>query len=433
MSEFFSNLPRLKFGSLGILSQVGRGGPGRLVAIAGVGLLMIGVVVGASLIHRHAAVESTVAKLPPINPLPGGLQSNPAQDALLRRHGREKAQEAEAKHESYTPPIAASKPLKIVDQAPQATEVGFDQLSSPPPPPARVQEAKEALVEAAREVAPVPFPRPAYTPPEEAHIERVAATAPNDDAEYKRAVADLFKQWETTPPRTDVVMTPADLGKAAAPRTQVEETADRIAPGAGEPTPGSRAQRTVLVPAGRGIYAHTVLSVNSDTGGPIVLEADSGPLAGDRMIGTFSKNERDRLIVRIMTVEHRGQPIEVRGLVIAPDSMETAVASSVDEHYLERFVLPAAAAFVSGLGQAVALSNSTTQVSPFGGTITQYGSLNFKQQAAVAGGAAAQQISQTLQQETPKGPTVNLAANVSVGVMFLSDVLAPAPSGAVYK
>ena len=46
----------------------------------------------------------------------------------------------------------------------------------------------------------------------------------------------------------------------------------------------------VLVPAGRGIYAHTVVAVDSDTNGPIVLEADTGPISGDRMIGTFSKS-----------------------------------------------------------------------------------------------------------------------------------------------
>jgi intracellular multiplication protein IcmE len=117
----------------------------------------------------------------------------------------------------------------------------------------------------------------------------------------------------------------------------------------------------------------------------------------------------------------------VHGLAIAPDSMETAIASSVDEHYLERFALPAAAAFVSGLGQAIALSNSTTQLSPYGGALTSYGPLNFKQQAGIAAGAAAAQVGQTLQQETPKGPTVNLAANVGVGVIFLSNVVIAAP------
>jgi intracellular multiplication protein IcmE len=102
--------------------------------------------------------------------------------------------------------------------------------------------------------------------------------------------------------------------------------------------------------------------------------------------------------------------------------MEEAVATSVDQHYLERFVLPAAAAFVSGLGQAVALGNSTTTVSPFGGTTQTFGPMTFKEEALVAGGAAAQAVSGAMTSSIPKGPTVHLAANVSVGVMFLSNV-----------
>src|SRR5208283_3941970 len=174
----------------------------------------------------------------------------------------------------------------------------------------------------------------------------------------------------------------------------------------------------VLVPAGRGIYAHTILAVDSDTNGPIVLEADTGPIAGDRMIGTFSKSG----IVRVETVEHRGKALEANGIVVAPDSMEEAVATSVDQHYLERFVLPAAAAFVQGLGTAVAMGNSTTTVSPFGGTTQTFGPLSVKQEALVAGGAAAQAVGNAMTASIPKGPTVHLAANVSVGVMFLSNV-----------
>jgi intracellular multiplication protein IcmE len=140
------------------------------------------------------------------------------------------------------------------------------------------------------------------------------------------------------------------------------------------------------------------------------------------MIGMFSKSGNDRLIVKIQTVEHRGKTLEANGIAVAPDSMEEAVATSVDQHYLERFVLPAAAAFVEGLGQAVALGNSTTSVSPFGGTTQTFGPLTFKQEAMVAGGAAAQAVGNAMTASIPKGPIVHLAANVSVGVMFLSNV-----------
>ena len=61
-------------------------------------------------------------------------------------------------------------------------------------------------------------------------------------------------------------------------------------------------------------------------------------------------------------------------------------------------------------------------MSPFGGTTSTIGPLTFKQEALVAAGASATAVSTALSAETPKGPTVHLAANVSVGVMFLSNL-----------
>jgi intracellular multiplication protein IcmE len=350
--------------------------------------------------------------MPNINPFPGGMMGTPAADALLLRHGAENAEKAAKAGQSYTPPIRASESLRLVPAIEEADLAPSVAAATYSPPPA---------------VGPVTPPPPEYVPPEasqiQPYIEQVNATTTGDDSEYKHALNDLFKGFEGHAPRTDLVLTPAaDVDGELAPHTRYDQAPSGVSRPAAVPP---RAPiETVLVPAGRGIYAHTVLSVNSDTGGPIVLEADTGPLAGDRLIGNFSKNERDRLIVRVTTVVHRGQAIDVRGLVVAPDTMETAVASSVDEHYLERFALPAAAAFVQGLGQAIALSNSTTQITPYGGAITSYGPLNFQKQAGIAAGAAAAQIGQTLQQETPKGPTVILASNVGVGVMFLSNVAA---------
>lgn len=296
-------------------------------------------------------------------------------------------------------------------------EMGLDVPAAPKPAPAPVRVASLDV-----DVHPVAVPPPAYVAPERhgpppARIEQISASSVTEiDPEVKKALNDMFSGWEGHPPRTDIVLTPAVLNG--------EEGAGRAAtaPGRAVAAPAREVDQVVLVPAGRGIYAHTVLSVNSDTGGPIILEADTGPLAGDRMLGTFSKNQGERLVVRVTSIEHRGKSLQVAGLVVAPDTMETSVASSVDEHYLERFALPAAAAFVEGLGQAVAMSNATTQVSPFGGTTTTYGALNFKQQAAVAAGAAAQAVGGALQASTPKGPTINLASNVGVGVVFLSNV-----------
>jgi intracellular multiplication protein IcmE len=431
VSDLFSKIPLLA--QLREFNQGGRGGPARIVTIAMVGMSMAALLVGVSSISHPNLPESSVAKMPEVDPLPGGLHSNPAQDALLKRHAQTQAEKALASGTSYTPPLPAAAPLRLVDRREP------EDLAAAEPPPAPA-------------VVPIPEPAPLYVPPErpreEARVEQVAASEPAsssagaNEEQFKQAVADLFKQWEGRPPRTDLVLAPTtdvrdDLAPGQGARVEPRATSALSAP----PTQQQQrpAAETVLVPAGRGVYAHTVLSVNSDTGGPIVLQADTGPLAGDRMIGTFSKNQAvgalfgdtERLIVRINSIEHRGQTINVRGLVIAPDSMETAVATSVDQHYIERFALPTAAAFVAGLGQAIALSNSTIGYTPFGGMIQSYGKLDFREQAGIAGGAAAAQIGQTLQQQTPKSATVFLAANAGVGVIFLSNVVAAPETASV--
>jgi intracellular multiplication protein IcmE len=424
MSLIPSSHSRFAWFQTGLFGGAGRGGPGRLVAIGGVLACMVGGAFLLSVRHGNGPPVSQVTKMKPGNLLPGGTQGTPAQDALQKKDSQEKARAAEEAHKSYTPPIPSSTAFT----GPLPGEVGMGAPVAPDASIAKPMPPAPAIV--------TPAP-PTYTPPEHAVFERpageneisgarvtkiAAGDVGGDETseegkssreQRQRAIGDLVNSWSSRPPQTTVVIEPTSLKQGAD-----DPLAKVGAKGADSGVTSGR----VLVPAGRGIYAHTVIAVDSDTNGPIVLEADTGPISGDRMIGTFSKSGNDRLIVKVETVEHRGAPLEANGVVIAPDSMETAVASSIDEHYVERFVLPAASAFMSGLGQAVALGNSTSTVSPFGGTTQTFGPLTFKQEALVAGGAAAAAVSTALSAETPKGPTVHLAANVSVGVMFLSNL-----------
>lgn len=403
----------------GIFGGAGRGGPVRLVVIGGTLAAGIGAAAYLSAHNNVRPLASQVTKMKPGNLLPGGTQGTPAQDALQKVDSQEKAKAAQAKHESFTPAIPSSTPFN--GHMPGEVGVGDTQAVEQPAPP-KVDMPPAPTI--------VPPEKPAYTPPETlppgrefngARIEKVAAGGAEGQGEAEeaqgarqrrdKAIDDLVNGWSSRPPQTTVVLEPAALKEGAGDPPALTKALG-----------GGATVEKVLIPAGRGVYAHTILAVDSDTNGPIVLEADTGPISGDRMIGTFSKSGLDRLIVKVSTVEHRGKSLEANGIVIAPDSMEEAVATSVDEHYLERFVVPAAAAFVSGLGQAVALGNSTTSVSPFGGTTQTFGPMTMKQEALVAGGTAATAVSNAMTSSIPKGPTVHLAANVSVGVMFLSNV-----------
>ncbi|MFC7695069.1 hypothetical protein ACFQY5_41385 [Paeniroseomonas aquatica] len=111
---------------------------------------------------------------------------------------------------------------------------------------------------------------------------------------------------------------------------------------------------------------------NTDQGSPtIIAQALSGPIAGRRMMGAFTRqgsgNQPGALLgLRFTSVTIDGKAMPVDTFAVAPDTMDSAVASRVDPHGRT----PGAArrrAFVQGLGQALLSSGSTVAAGPYGG------------------------------------------------------------------
>jgi intracellular multiplication protein IcmE len=436
MSGAFAKLGHLKASLPRVLSfrplnSAGTAGPRRLMILGAVGLGVVGAVALVASGGKKMPIVSQDARMSAVDPLPGGLHSTPEQDALARSDNDAAAQKAEQKGISYTPPLAPSQPA-----VPPPSRID---IVDSPHPDAPFPKPIAAHPPAAKVPAPLlvafPVPQPlqaaahAVTAAQEpSQVRATTVASPADtaaEAEYRRQIGDMFSQWGGHVPRTDVVMPPASGQGSNDPPEQhsASNTAGTVRGAAALPVSDRAEQGQILVPAGRGVFAHPILALSSDQSSPVVLQADSGPIAGDRMIGTFAK-QVDRLVIHINTLIHNGETIGVDGLVTAPDTMEAGVATDVDQHYAARFILPAAAAFVAGLGQAIATTSNTAAVlSPFGGATTST-HLNIDQQLGVAAGASAAQIGSTLAAAAPKGPTVSLEANVAVGVMFLSNVTA---------
>lgn len=410
-----------------LLNGSGAAGPRRILAI-GLGAAAIGgTLVAATFIQRTPPIESHPGRLPAVNALPGGVNSNPHQNALALRSNQEAANRAEESRQSFTPQISAGQSYAQKPLNPPL-------LTSPPP--AAAPEPAPAPTPARATAQPVQVtPAMARTdaaPPAQAirvqATQGQARTDTPEDARYRAAIERMMTGWANRAPRTDVIIPPdaqdaseaSRNGSGRAERPVGDGSAASVSPVVARS--GGERQR-VLIPAGRGVYAHTILAASSDANSPVVLQADSGPIAGARMIGNFAR-EDERLVIRVNRVIHGGQEISVEGIVVAPATMEAGVASSVDQHYLARFALPAAAAFVQGLGQAFALSNSTVVASPFGGA-TALQRLNLGQQVGIGAGAAAGRVGQALDQAAPRGPTVKLDVGSSVGVMFLTSVAVP--------
>jgi intracellular multiplication protein IcmE len=429
---FLRRAPRLPSG--GIFNASGRAGPRRLVVMVATVVAVLAIVVFVALSGRTVPTVSRDARLKAIDPLPGGLHSTPEQDALLLSVTDEQARRAMQKGVSYTPAMAPSQPAQPLPPPAQPAP-----SAAPAPVPQTPRFVGRPARPAPHVVAPIVaegFPLPAQaatidtTPEPQLRPTPVAATPAETQAQqqaYSNQINSLFSQWGGRMPRTDIVLpaTQADGDEPDGTASASSPSVNTRVRGAGSAVPAvSRGEDPgrILVPAGRGVYAHPVLALNSDETSPAVFQADSGPLAGDRMIATFAK-QANRLIIHISSIIHQGEQISCDGVVTAPDTMEASVASRVDEHYISRFVLPAAAAFVAGLGQAIEqTSNSVAVLSPFGGATTT-NHLNIQQQLGVAAGTASAQLGTIINQEAPKGPTISLDPNVAVGIMFLSNVV----------
>ena len=407
-----------------VFSGAAGNGVRRLAFMGTAAALILGTVGAFALAGERAPPVSRVAKMPNADPLPGGPNGSALFHELARDQAKEQGRQAEAAGSSYVAPLEGSAPAVPAPQLYIADPII-------PVPVPRARPAAGATTQAN------PFmPTPAATTSAPAAQRVSDNTQPPkvDDkqvAAYDAAMKDLFGRLNGKAAETKHWEKEAEGGGPADRGGQVENVSDALArrrnpettgPATSPPLAPHRAGR-VLMPADRGVYAINKIAVSSDGGGPVIVEAQSGPIAGDRLRGAFEQRG-DRLVVSLSSLTHNGRDIPVQAIMVTPDTMETTVASRVEQHYLERFAYPAAAAFVAGLGQAFLQSNTTSVLSPFGGA-TGFSRLNLGQQFGVAAGAAGAQVGQTLQQSTPKRATVYLDANTPVGVVFLSTVEEP--------
>ncbi len=402
----------------GHLSGAGGAGPRRLIVIGAVTVGALGLVL--LVWTRSPTVEgpANLARAPKADALPGGRHSTPAYTDLAVAHDKELAARAAEVGQSSVASMPGSE-----------TATRVPPVTADPPRPREAGVAPPLAATVAAPVAPRAMVLPVSASPP-VMASQPAKPDENQTKMYSAAISSLLAGWGGKAQATDVILRPEDgkatsdgpVNRGAVASSDGVQTAAAVQPIANARRLGGRTSRQLLMPAGRGIYARTVLAASSDQGGPVVIEALSGPIAGDRMTGTFEKRD-ERLVVKLTSITLQdGTQQHIDALVIAPDSMETSVASSVDEHYVSRFMLPVAAAFVSGLGQAISQSNSTVVASPLGGA-TAFQRLNLGQELGVGAGVAGAQFGAILKDAAPKGPTVKLDANVNVGVVFLAPLV----------
>ena len=176
----------------------------------------------------------------------------------------------------------------------------------------------------------------------------------------------------------------------------------------------------ILVPAATVLYGQTLTEADSDIPAPILVSMLSGPFAGGRAIGTFQKTE-DYLILAFGTIIKNKKEYKVNALAIDPETTLLGLETSTDHHYFERFILPAAAGFISGVGNYAQQAGSTVTNSTYG--VTQsYPPLNTHQEILSGLGQSANALAGAINKESNEQPTIYVDSGTGIGIMFLNTV-----------
>jgi intracellular multiplication protein IcmE len=178
----------------------------------------------------------------------------------------------------------------------------------------------------------------------------------------------------------------------------------------------------VILPAGKIEYAQMLLEANSDIPGPVVAMIVSGTFNGGRLLGTFTSQE-DYLVIKFNTlVTKKGTSIPINAYAVDPQTSLTGVATDVDHRYFQRIVLPAAAKFVEGLGDAYA-QTTTTVASTNTSTTSSTEDLNTEQEFGKAISEAAKQVGDVLDEDGKNTkPLVRVHAGTPIGILFMAAV-----------
>ena len=378
----------------------------RNIAIAAV------VVIGGTIVYEvykdpESYGFSRFARTPNIDDTPAGRQLETSQryQDNLDRQNVAGAEEARRVGGSFI--ATADEPLRNIDDKPAPTEANaFRPL--PPANPPRPEPQKTIVVQPRQPAAPTPSAPPT---PDYNRVNQLAQIM----AGQQQA---LLGAWQPGASAVTVVDEQELYSAPEATASSDGTTSPSTSTFQGGTPPAIRAGDVVL--------ASTIITNDSDTPGPVVVELQSGPLKGTRLIGGFEPNQANtHLLIEFKTaVLPDGSQVPVSAYAVDPRQKSLAVRSDIDRRLFQRYAPRVAAAFVQGLGEVlsnpgstiVGAANTVTVTSP-AATFEQgvYGGL------AEVGGSLADELASS----APKGPLISLKSRQIIGVLFTGNMDQP--------
>ena len=158
----------------------------------------------------------------------------------------------------------------------------------------------------------------------------------------------------------------------------------------------------------------------------MVAQIRKGPLKGTRLLGGFEANQANtHLIVQFSTaVLPDGTEIPVSAYAVDARQRSLAVRTDLDRRLFARYAPRVAAAFVSGVGEA--LSDPGTSLIDLGGVTGVTRPAATVEQGFYKGVAeVGNDLAGEFVRSAPNGPLISLRSRQIIGVLFTSNVTRP--------
>ena len=178
------------------------------------------------------------------------------------------------------------------------------------------------------------------------------------------------------------------------------------------------------------LFAIVDTAVNSDEPGPLLATITNGSLKGSKLIGSFSSGsanaEKLTVSFNALSVPWLTKTVGISAYAIDPNTGRTALSSSTNHHYVERYGALFASTFLEGFGNAFQSADTTITIGGTGGetntTVENGIGRSLTDNAIIGLATVGKAWGQQAQKNMNKPTTIQIYSGTPVAVLFLQDV-----------
>lgn len=226
-------------------------------------------------------------------------------------------------------------------------------------------------------------------------------------------VQNLLKSWTTTPNQASIQINVPEKEKQGQGSDQ-------------KGTGGSEEKKKILIKAGTILFAVLDTGINSDRPAPIMATITLGKFKKAKLIGSIQRTtDNNRLLLRFtqMTMPDWDDTISISALALDPETARSALATSIDKHYVQRYLSLFASSFLNGYANFLANAKNVEQITPEGKKTVVQQEFS-KEDAAMAGlGEVGKAISSSTKAGFNRLPTITIRSGVGIAIFFDKTVI----------